>query len=466
MTQPPQVITVSQLTSLIKHRIETDPRLLNCTVTGEISNFKHHSSGHMYLTLKDESSRVRAIMFSSKNRRLSFRPEDGMRVIATGNVGVFDRDGQVQLYIESMQPDGVGALYVAFSQLKEKLSREGLFDAQRKKTLARYPMVVGVATSPTGSVIKDICSTLERRYPLAKVVLAPASVQGPGAAKTIVKALRQLQAYDAGVRRLDVVIIARGGGSLEELWPFNEEAVARAVAACPIPVVSAVGHETDFTIADFVADVRAATPTAAAEVIAPSLSELSAAVEQYGERAAAALKVKLKSERQRMQSAAQSSVLRNPLRLIDLARQNVDYLESRTAQAVVRPLETARRRLHFDGERLYRIDLSRRIERYRSRLERAAYTIQSEVNQSLSRNNNQLTQVITQLEGLNPLSILKRGYSVVTQANGDIVHSTKQVRPSESISVRVADGTIRARVKSIGQEGDERGEFEQSRLNI
>lgn len=233
------VLTVTELNRRIKERLESDPRLIQCRVVGEISNFKHHPSGHMYFTLKDETSRIRAVMFSSRNRRLQFQPEDGMRVIAFGSVGVFERDGQYQLYVEDLEPDGLGALYVRYEQLRHQLAEEGLFAPERKRPLPRFPLRVGVVTSPTGAVIRDICTTIERRYPLARVILAPAQVQGPDAAPTIVRALEVLYALEP---KVDVIIVGRGGGSLEELWPFNEEMVVRAVARSPVPVVSAVGH--------------------------------------------------------------------------------------------------------------------------------------------------------------------------------------------------------------------------------
>ena len=261
--QPSLKVTVSQLNTYIRSRMEEDPTLQSLFVVGEISNFTdHYRSGHLYLSLKDEKSVIRAVMFAQYARRLRFRPEDGMKVIARGRVGVYEANGQYQLYIEDMQPDGLGALNLAFEQLKQKLEKEGLFARERKKPLPKYPERIGVITSPTGAAVQDITTILARRFPLAEIVFCPVLVQGEGAAPQIVKALEEMNRRQAA----DVIILGRGGGSLEDLWAFNEESVARAVAASEIPVISAVGHETDFTICDFAADCRAATPSAAAEL--------------------------------------------------------------------------------------------------------------------------------------------------------------------------------------------------------
>ena len=267
---PGRVLSVKDLNRYIRMKMEGDSRLSDVWIRGEISNFTHHSSGHMYFTLKDEGSRIRAIMFATHNQRLPFIPKEGSRVIARGNVSVYERDGQYQFYAVQMQPDGIGSLYLAYEQLKSKLEEEGLFAAERKRPLPRYPKTIGVITSPTGAAVRDIMITIRRRYPQARAILYPVLVQGKGAAPSIVKAIRTMN----DMAEADVLIVGRGGGSLEELWAFNEEIVARAIYQSDIPVISAVGHETDFTIADFVADLRAATPTAAAELAVPSSAEL------------------------------------------------------------------------------------------------------------------------------------------------------------------------------------------------
>ncbi|WP_069188398.1 exodeoxyribonuclease VII large subunit, partial [Paenibacillus sp. GM2] len=257
-----RILSIKELNRYIRMKLESDSLLQDVWIRGEISNFTHHSSGHMYFTLKDKDSRIKTIMFASHNQRLPFIPKEGARVIARGNVSVYERDGQYQFYATHMQPDGIGSLYLAFEQLKGKLEAEGLFAPERKRPIPRYPHVIGVITSPTGAAVRDIITTLARRYPQAAVVLYPVLVQGKAAAPSIVKAIRRLNQMGEA----DVLIVGRGGGSLEELWAFNEEQVARAIYQSEIPVISAVGHETDFTIADFVSDLRAATPTAAAEL--------------------------------------------------------------------------------------------------------------------------------------------------------------------------------------------------------
>ncbi len=462
---PTSLLTVSQVNQLIREIIERDPRLQTCSVVGEISNFKHHTSGHMYFTLKDEKSRLRAVMFSSRARNLTFLPKDGMRVIVTGSVGVFDRDGQYQIYVDDMQPDGIGALYVAFTQLKEKLEREGLFRADRKRPLPRFPQRIGVVTSPTGAVIRDICSTLSRRYPLAKVVLSPALVQGPTAAASIVAGIERLVEWSQNGNRIDVIIVARGGGSLEELWPFNEEIVARAIARCPIPVVSAVGHETDYTICDFVADVRAATPTAAAEVVAPSVADLREQLLQWENRSASAVRYRVFSLRQRLENAVQSPVLRHPLNIVNVYRQHVDYLDSQLQQHATKPIRQGHKWLAAQTERLHRLNLPARltgaryaVEQLNSRLAQSAQTL-------LANKNNSLEKLVVSLDALNPLHVLRRGYSVVYKADGQtVVTSTRDVRRGELLKVRLMDGMVTTRV--TGEEEAEHGGGIQSRLDI
>ncbi|MCL6444321.1 MAG: exodeoxyribonuclease VII large subunit [Alicyclobacillus sp.] len=461
MTERAAVLTVTALNALIKQRLENDPQLANCTVIGEISNFKHHSSGHMYFTLKDETSRIRAIMFSSRNRGLAFLPKDGMRVVCRGAVGVFDRDGQYQLYVQDMQPDGIGALYVAYQQLRDKLAAEGLFDSSRKRPLPAFPRRIGVVTSPTGAVIRDICSTLARRYPLAKVILAPALVQGPEAAPTLVHALQRLA---SGPEPVDVIIIGRGGGSLEELWPFNEEMVARAVAACPIPVISAVGHETDVTICDFVADVRAATPTAAAELAAPNVLELRQQLAQASVRAAQALQWQRNQARQRLDRLVQAAALTSPYKITDLRRQQVDYLEGQLRRTVGRPFRNAERTLSGLTERLHHVDLLTRLMRVRNLLDVYQQRAAAGLSKRRFTANLQLERALASLEALNPLTVLRRGYSVVYFGDGRrVVGSVSDVRPGERLVIQFSDGRIGARV----EEGDGSfGHGVQSRLDI
>ncbi|MBQ7792005.1 MAG: exodeoxyribonuclease VII large subunit, partial [Clostridia bacterium] len=297
------VLTITELNLYIKGLIEGDRILSGVTVKGEISNFKHHSSGHMYLSLKDDGGVIRAVMFRYSAQKLRFRPENGMQVVVSGKVSVYERDGQYQIYIEEMMPDGVGALYVAYEQLKAQLEAEGLFSPEYKKPIPRYPETVGIVTSPTGAAIRDILNILKRRFPYTRVYLYPALVQGEGAAESIVKGLRF---FDG---KVDTVITGRGGGSIEDLWAFNEEMVARQIFAMKTPVISAVGHETDFTIADFVADRRVPTPSAAAEISVPSAAELQRFLKIVDGRLDAALHTKLGACRKELKLLLEKEVL-------------------------------------------------------------------------------------------------------------------------------------------------------------
>jgi exodeoxyribonuclease VII large subunit len=459
------VLTVTELNTVIRNILESEPRLIHCYVAGEISNFKHHVSGHMYFTLKDDKSRIRAVMFAGKNRHIAFSPEDGMRVIVTGSIGVFDRDGQYQMYVEDMQPDGVGALYVAFTQLKGKLEAEGLFAVERKKTLPAFPRRVGVVTSPTGAVIRDICSTLRRRYPLASVLLSPSQVQGATAAVTIVEGIERLIQWSMTQAPIDVIIVARGGGSLEELWPFNEEIVARAVAASPIPVISAVGHETDFTMCDFVADVRAATPTAAAELVAPYVRDLQARLDECQHRVKAAMRWRIGEQQKRLTTLSQAHVLHNPLQIVHRIRQNVDYLESQIHQYATKPLTLASRNVNALRERLFRVDMTRRLSLHRQRLDKLEGTSREWITGKWQSANTGLDKLIVQLEALNPLGVLRRGYSVVYKSDEKtVVQTTKQLRPGEAIRIQFSDGKVKARIEDEEDAQYERGI--QSRLDI
>lgn len=459
------IYTVSQLNAMVRRLFEAEPKFARCYVAGEISNFKHHSSGHMYFTLKDEHSRLRAVMFAGKNRTIGFRPEDGMKVVVVGSISVFDRDGSYQMYVDEMQPDGIGALYVAFTQLKERLAAEGLFAQSRKRPLPHYPERIGVVTSPTGAVIRDISSTLKRRYPKVKVVLSPAQVQGPTAATTLVKGIERLVEYSRTVEPIDVVIVARGGGSLEELWPFNEEILARAIAACPIPVISAVGHETDFTISDFVADVRAATPTGAAEQAAPTTKELLMQLVQYKGSLQTALTRQLDTQKQRLEYVERSSVLRDPLRTIAAKRQAIDYLESEFRQNIHRPIRKADRQFQFLRDRVSRLDIRGQISRQSMRLSGLETRASGKIRTHVSSKTSQFERTVATLSALNPLAVLSRGYSVVYRRDEDVVVArSSELRPGDEVRVQMQDGVAKARI--VDEWGDQSGREIQSRLDI
>lgn len=393
-----QVLTVTQVNLYIKEMLSSDDVLSHITIKGEISNFKAHSSGHMYMSLKDETGVIRAVMFRSAAGRLQFRPENGMKVIASGRVSVYERDGQYQLYIEYMQQDGLGDLHIAFEKLKQKLSTEGLFDPKHKKPLPKYPKRIGVITAPTGAAIRDILNILSRRFKYADVVLYPVLVQGENAAMSIAVALKYFNENNAA----DVLIVGRGGGSIEDLWAFNEEIVARAIYDSRIPVISAVGHEVDFTISDFVADLRAPTPSAAAELVVPSQEELKDKFNNvYGRLYSCAGRI-LEKNRLRLRLLTEKPVLKTPERSLD------------------------ERRLYLDG--LY------------NRFENAYKNILKEKEQALKLN-------ASKLDGLSPLSALSRGFSVTKDEGGRVVKSVEQVKKGDKISVVVSDGEIRASVE-------------------
>ncbi len=392
------VFTITELNLYIKGLIENDRLLSNVTVKGEISNFKHHSSGHMYLSLKDDGGVIRAVMFRYSAQKLKFRPENGMQVVVSGKVSVYERDGQYQIYIEDMMPDGVGALYVAYEQLKAQLEQEGLFSPEYKKPIPKYPETIGIVTSPTGAAIRDILNILKRRFPYTRVYLYPALVQGEGAAESIVKGLRF---FDG---KVDTVITGRGGGSIEDLWAFNEEAVARQIFAMKTPVISAVGHETDFTIADFVADRRVPTPSAAAEISVPSGSELQKFLKIVDGRLYSALLGKLESSQKELKRLLEREVLRNPLAVYDVKRMQID---SYTMQL----------------ENIYRKEIHTLRERF--------------------------VKNVSKLDALSPLKILERGYSVTEDKSGNPVSSVKAFQAGDPLCVTLTDGKVHCNVVDV-----------------
>lgn len=389
-----EVISVAQLNHYVKTLLEGDPNLAAVHVCGEISNFTHHyQSGHMYMTLKDEGAAVRAVMFKWSASKLQFRPEDGMRVIVRARVSLYENTGGYQIYIEEMQPDGVGALQVAFEQLKKKLAGEGLFDESRKQPLPKYPNRVGVITSPTGAAVRDILNVLGRRYPLADVVFCPVLVQGEGAAPSIVDAIRRFNAVDAA----DLLIVGRGGGSIEDLWAFNEEIVARAVAESTIPVISAVGHETDFTICDFVADLRAPTPSAAAELAVPDAGRLLSFMDNVRARLSTATRNTISGASARLNLLREKRCLSAPRYYTDEQAMRLDLLTRRFAGAARQQLGAADRRL---------------------------------------------SATAAKLDALSPLKVLGRGYSIGYTADGEVLSSVSRIQVGDTLRLRLSDGTI------------------------
>ncbi|MGE7826524.1 exodeoxyribonuclease VII large subunit [Paenibacillus sp. NPDC093718] len=451
---PGRVLSVKDLNRYIRMKMEGDSRLSDVWIRGEISNFTHHSSGHMYFTLKDEGSRIRAIMFATHNQRLPFIPKEGSRVIARGNVSVYERDGQYQFYAVQMQPDGIGSLYLAYEQLKSKLEEEGLFAAERKRPLPRYPKTIGVITSPTGAAVRDIMITIRRRYPQARAILYPVLVQGKGAAPSIVKAIRTMN----DMAEADVLIVGRGGGSLEELWAFNEEIVARAIYQSDIPVISAVGHETDFTIADFVADLRAATPTAAAELAVPSSAELRGQLVQRQRQLNQGLQQRLKRSRERLISLQRSPVLVHPRRYMLQHAERLDMLSQRLQGNLKSRLSLVRQRQKSLHQGLIRYNPRTQAEFAARRKDQANRQLMNAMQSIMKSKVSQLQTEMRHLDALSPLKIMSRGYSLVyDEAEQKLVKSIEDVQLGDLVNVRVSDGQLQCQVWGM-KEDEENGE--------
>lgn len=450
-----KVYSIKDLNRYIRMKLDSDHLLSDVWIRGEISNFTHHGSGHMYFTLKDESSRIKAIMFASHNQRLPFVPKEGSRVIARGNVTVYERDGQYQFYATHMQPDGIGSLYLAYEQLKKKLEQEGLFAAELKRPLPRYPSYIGVVTSPTGAAVRDILITLRRRFPQVSIVLYPVLVQGKGAAPSIVKAIRDLNAMGEA----DVLIVGRGGGSLEELWAFNEEAVARAIAASDIPVISAVGHETDFTIADFAADLRAATPTAAAELAVPHAAELAAQLRQLQRLLRQGLQRRAMRGRERLAALQRSPVLVSPRRYLLQHAQQLDMLRQRLERAAEARLARSRERQAVLRHRLERYSPREGAIAARRRSDGARRELVAAMKARLADKRSRFAAELKALDALSPLKVMARGYSLVyDEKERHLIKSLSEVQLGDLVVVKLADGQLDCQVWGMKEDAKDHGE--------
>ena len=413
MVKQPLLLTVSQLNRYLKSKFEEDSNLTSVFLTGELSNFTHHyKSGHLYFSIKDTTATIKAVMFSTQSARLRFLPQDGMKVIARGRVSIYEATGQYQLYVEDLQPDGVGALNLAYEQLKAKLEKEGLFAAERKQPIPAYPQRIGVVTSSTGAAVQDILNILSRRYPVAEVILAPVLVQGEGAAQEIADAIERFNALDC----VDVLIVGRGGGSIEDLWAFNEERAARAVAASHIPIISAVGHETDFTICDFVADLRAPTPSAAAELAVPNREDLLQLLQSYRYTITQLLERRLSQWKQQVDLLSSSSYLASPDAWIRARRESVALLTSR--------LRTA-------------------------------------MKQNTAQQKTRMAVLVGKLEGLSPLKALNRGFVYAADKTGKLLTDATQVQVGDTIFLTMKNGKVRCVVDEVSRE-----EFYESENNV
>ena len=391
-------ISITRLNNYLKSMFDNNPHLQKVYLKGEISNFKNHTRGHLYFTLKDENSRLSAVMFAGNTYGLSFKPEDGMNVLVEGRISTYPATGSYQIYVDKMELDGLGNLYVEYEKLKKKLAAEGLFDEKYKKTIPKYPSKIGVITAPTGAAIKDILSTIKRRYPVCETILFPCLVQGDGAKNDIVRQIKMADTYN-----LDVIICGRGGGSIEDLWAFNEEIVARAIFECNTPIISAVGHEIDFTIADFVSDLRAPTPTGAAEMAVPTISDVLFKINQLNIRASKSMHNMIKLKTDRLNLIKDSYILKNPLSIYEVKEQKLDGL----------------------------ID-----------------SLNNKIKSLLDNKKHNLSMATNTLKLVNPLNILENGYSLVSMKD-KVINDTKLLKKDDEINVRFHKGQIKAKVMEV-----------------
>lgn len=416
-------ITVGTLNRYLKNKFDTDSNIQRVCLKGEISNFKGHTRGHLYFTLKDEESRINAVMFSFNASKLTFVPEDGMKVLVEGKVSIYPPTGAYQIYVEEMTNDGLGNLYLKYEALKKELEQKGLFASSHKKPIPKYPEKIGIVTAPTGAAIKDILSTIKRRYPICETILFPCLVQGELAKDDIAKQINEANNWD-----LDVLIVGRGGGSIEDLWAFNEVVVAEAIYNSRIPIISAVGHEIDFTIADFVADLRAPTPTGAAEMAVPNMSDLNTLLDQYKIRFTNKIRSKLDNYKDKLNIIKNSYVLTNPLAVYELKEQKLTNLIDNMNSIIEKKLEQNASRLNMLKNNY----------------------LLNHPEELLKTSKHKLSLIINKLELLNPLSILSKGYSIVKKDNL-IIKDAVNLNENDKINIKLYNGEIDAVVKKVGK---------------
>ena len=415
-------LTVTALTRYLKYKIESDNNLKKVYLKGEISNFKAHSTGHFYFSIKDENSIIRAIMFRGNASKLGFMPTEGMKVLVTGSISVYPATGNYQIYVEDLIEDGVGNLYVAFEKLKEKLSKEGLFDPKHKKKIPKIPENIGIVTAPTGAAIKDIISTIRRRFPLANTYLFPCLVQGETASKDITEKLKQADSYN-----LDVIIIGRGGGSFEDLNCFNDEELARTIFKCKTPIISAVGHEIDYTISDFISDLRAPTPTGAAEMAVPNMLDVKTNINQFKIRLGEAILKKIKYQKLNLEALTNSYVIKNPMLMYQNKVQTLDLIIDKLNKAMINKIDKTN------------IKLNEIKNSYIFKNPEIIY----------QKHIDKLSNILDKLELLNPMTLLNKGYTL-TYKEDKIIKSIKQVKKDDKLDIRLSDGTLNVEVINIG----------------
>ena len=420
----PEYITISELNHYIKGVMDDNIFLNKVYLKGEISNFKAHTRGHLYFTLKDEGSRLNAVMFSYQTGGLKFEPADGMKVLVCGKISVYEATGSYQIYVESMEQDGLGNLYIEFEKLKKKLAAEGLFDPAKKQKIPKVPKKIGIVTASTGAAIRDILTTIKRRYPICETILFPALVQGNDAAKDIVKKIEIANTYD-----IDTLIVGRGGGSIEDLWPFNEEIVARAIYNSRVPVISAVGHEIDFTIADFVADLRAPTPTAAAELAVPNIDTINTYLENAINRSTLSINNLIDNRKQTLTSFMTSYVLKKPAAMYEIKEQNLDFLIDKLNKEMKTILDSVNIRL-FKSVNSYVMTNPDILYKYKEQ---------------------NLEHIVNKLEMLNPMNTLKRGYAIIKK-DEKVISDSQKLEKDDIINVALRDGKISAKVLEVSNE--------------
>ncbi len=434
-------ITVSALNNYLKRKFDADVHLGHVYLKGEISNCKIHSRGHIYFSLKDETSVISAIMFDRDAKMINFEPKDGTKVFAEGKVTVYEGSGKYQIVVSKMQPDGIGELYIAYEKLKKELEKEGLFKPEYKKPIPKYPKRIGIVTAPTGAAIRDILSTIKRRFPIAETILFPALVQGENAKTSIVNQINAAQNYE-----LDVLIVGRGGGSIEDLWAFNEEIVARAIFASKIPTISAVGHEVDFTIADFVADLRAPTPTGAAEIAVPNMMDVYKLLENFKIRLQTNVTKKIEFGTKKLESLKNAYVLKNPMAVYEVKEQKLSILMDKLESCTLTLLESSRASLaNIVGSYVLKNPLSF-YEKDKEKLSTLDTRLRMAINTYSQNRTSQYELLLEKMELLNPLGILKKGYAVVSKDDATLT-GVDNLKKNDTINIRLHRGSIIAKVE-------------------
>lgn len=486
-----EYLTVSSLTKYIKYKFDIDNNLKNVFLKGEISNFKAHSTGHMYFSLKDEKSKINAIMFNFNAKKLNFKPQEGSKVLVVGKISVFEQTGAYQIYIDDMKEDGIGNLYVAFEKLKQDLQKEGLFDPKYKKPIPVFPKRVGVVTAPTGAAIRDILSTIKRRCNKTEVIVFPSLVQGENAKEDIVRNIKLAENYN-----LDVLIVGRGGGSIEDLWPFNEEIVARAIFECSIPVISGTGHEVDFTIADFVADYRAETPTGAAEKAVPNLKDMINYFDQFKIRLNESMNKKIEHKKLKLENIKNSYVIKNPMMIIENKIQKLDIVNEKIITLLNQKMEKTintfinlsqkvlylspynklnnynvklqnlNEKINLISNQIIKNNINKvnnikqkieylnpinKIEKYKKELKNYNDNINKNINHILLIKQNKFKMILEKVEILNPIAVLGRGYSI-TKKDNKVLNSVHNIKVNDELNVKLKDGNILVNVKEINGE--------------